>query len=278
MEDVWFSEEKTLEQVGVKNKVFLFIMSFIFNTLLKSREIQCRLKCAKKFDKGKRMRVYFPFTSRKLEYTISNETTFATCIESILKKIAGKIFSYDGASHFLLYIFHFPPKVSKEVWRAESNKPKKGTKKEAISSDRIELGAFLSSELPVHSVNFDEQRCTFLLVTREEFEQQNMATWIHVIQGFSLGYITRETSDPKFQKMLHKGVPAFLRGTLWSVATGAHEVASTNQGMYCDFLFVSQNEQLEQVKESSTELSILEKDISRTFPEHQLFRESSGRG
>lgn len=74
----------------------------------------------------------------------------------------------------------------------------------------------------------------------------------------------RDYKDIK--KLVRKGIPPEYRGKVWFYLSGAYLKKKKNQGLY--------DKLLKQVKESEATKSI-DKDLSRTFPEHPEFNQKS---
>jgi len=66
------------------------------------------------------------------------------------------------------------------------------------------------------------------------------------------------------------GFPEMLRGQLWQVACGASEARAANPGVYSELLHSA-------AMQGSKWANDIEQDIERTFPEHAMLCESSGR-
>ncbi|KAI0213674.1 Rab-GAP TBC domain-containing protein [Lamellibrachia satsuma] len=65
--------------------------------------------------------------------------------------------------------------------------------------------------------------------------------------------------------LVRKGVPHHFRGMVWQLLCGAHE--STAKHKYSDYL-----------KQSSACEKVIRRDITRTYPEHEFFKEKDGLG
>ena len=67
------------------------------------------------------------------------------------------------------------------------------------------------------------------------------------------------------QELVRNGVPQHFRGIVWQLLCGAHE--STAKAKYSEYL-----------KQNSACEKVIRRDITRTYPEHELFKEKNGLG
>jgi len=90
--------------------------------------------------------------------------------------------------------------------------------------------------------------------------------WAFVTRDYQVALAAMPTMTPI---MIHKGVPDFLRPVVWS---GLAEARDPN--LYAEFDMLLQRLEYEQ---SSSE-SIIDKDLGRCFPTHELFMHPAGEG
>lgn len=90
--------------------------------------------------------------------------------------------------------------------------------------------------------------------------------WAFVTRNYPEALAAMPTMTPI---MIHKGVPDFLRPVVWSGLAGSRDAS-----LYAEF--DSLLERLEH--ESPSNEGIIDKDLGRCFPTHDLFMHSSGEG
>ncbi len=73
------------------------------------------------------------------------------------------------------------------------------------------------------------------------------------------------TQNVCFQDMVRKGIPHHFRGIAWQLLCGAHN--STAKEQYSEYL-----------KQTSPFEKVIRRDITRTYPEHDFFKEKNGLG
>jgi hypothetical protein len=67
------------------------------------------------------------------------------------------------------------------------------------------------------------------------------------------------------QELVRKGVPHHFRGIVWQLLCGAHDSPVKKQ--YADY-----------IKATSACEKVIRRDIARTYPEHDFFKEKDGLG
>lgn len=67
------------------------------------------------------------------------------------------------------------------------------------------------------------------------------------------------------QEMVRKGIPQHFRGICWQLLCNAHQGQLREK--YAEF-----------IRQSSPCEKVIKRDIARTYPEHEFFREEGGRG
>jgi len=72
----------------------------------------------------------------------------------------------------------------------------------------------------------------------------------------------------KIKSAIHAGIPNSLRGQVWPVLANVDQLKKESKLSYSDLLS----------KKETPGLEYLEKDIARTFPNHELFQNSGGKG
>ena len=81
----------------------------------------------------------------------------------------------------------------------------------------------------------------------------------------SLGYSASKFINWCWQDLVRKGVPHHFRGMVWQLLCEAHESPAKHK--YAEYL-----------KQNSACEKVIRRDITRTYPEHDFFREKDGLG
>lgn len=90
--------------------------------------------------------------------------------------------------------------------------------------------------------------------------------WEAMTQNWSR---TNESMWEKMKARSRKGIPSRLRGVAWQLLVGSHVKLQEHAGVYHQLLL--------KTPDADTE-GLIERDLARTFPSHQLFRDTQGIG
>ncbi|GAA5797751.1 hypothetical protein HPULCUR_003145 [Helicostylum pulchrum] len=88
--------------------------------------------------------------------------------------------------------------------------------------------------------------------------------WSNVISDFDG---VRSTEQAKFRRLLGVGVPSSLRGMLWQIFSNSKSNSE-----------LIENEYRELLNSTSTHEKLIRRDLSRTFPNLDYFKEPGGEG
>jgi hypothetical protein len=85
--------------------------------------------------------------------------------------------------------------------------------------------------------------------------------WRHMLQAKNWEYAMTKRRR-KVKQRCRKGIPQSLRGLAWQHLSGSHILMNQSPGLY---------ERLLTTDDTDIVLNVIDKDVYRTFPEHQLF-------
>jgi hypothetical protein len=110
--------------------------------------------------------------------------------------------------------------------------------------------------------SFQTAKKSFLGNEQDDFDQVDWDFWGKVIND----YETMIRVHPKqFQRNLRKGLPEPIRGMMWQLMSNSKSEAL-------------EEEYLKLLTRSSRHEKIIQRDLSRTFPSHELFKDPQGPG
>jgi len=91
-------------------------------------------------------------------------------------------------------------------------------------------------------------------------ENERLEKWLKMKERWE------SESDKKKKRRCRKGIPDAMRGTIWMLLSGADKLKDSNPGLYNEL----------KLKEADPEAkSVIERDLERTFPSHDLFKRQS---
>jgi len=96
-------------------------------------------------------------------------------------------------------------------------------------------------------------------MSKELIFVQLMYVWVFIT------YVSRWPLYLFAQELVRKGVPHHFRGIVWQLLCGAHDSPVKKQ--YADY-----------IKATSACEKVIRRDIARTYPEHDFFKEKDGLG
>ncbi|GAB6024976.1 hypothetical protein CHUAL_010070 [Chamberlinius hualienensis] len=96
----------------------------------------------------------------------------------------------------------------------------------------------------------------------EEDPEDTWQTWGRIVAEWDV-YSKKKTTYVK--DMVRKGIPHHFRGLVWQLLGNAHNSAEKEK--YADY-----------IKQSSPCEKVIRRDIARTYPEHEFFKEKDGPG
>lgn len=76
-----------------------------------------------------------------------------------------------------------------------------------------------------------------------------------------MGYFEKKN----LQELVRRGIPHHFRGLAWQLLLGVHD--SPHKQLYVEYL-----------KQTSPSEKLIRRDIARTFPDHDFFKEKDGLG
>ncbi len=92
-------------------------------------------------------------------------------------------------------------------------------------------------------------------------EEDIWSTWASIVTDWE-GSLKRKT--PTVRELVRKGIPHHFRAIVWQLLCGASE---TDKKQYADY-----------IKATSACEKVIRRDIARTYPEHDFFKEKDGLG
>lgn len=101
-------------------------------------------------------------------------------------------------------------------------------------------------------------------VTADVYRQRELK-WVEMLQNWDK-WVAKKF--PKVKERCRKGIPSSVRGRAWQNLSGSIGLKNQNNGVFETLV----------ERESPDWEKIIEKDLSRTFPFHELFSEKNGPG
>lgn len=98
-----------------------------------------------------------------------------------------------------------------------------------------------------------------------EVIRQRELKWVHMFDDWDK-WMTKKSS--KVKERCRKGIPSSVRGRAWQHLSGSADLKNKNEGRFQELV----------MKESSQWQDVITKDLSRTFPFHEMFSEKDGLG
>ena len=176
----------------------------------------------------KYMEIRIPCICKKVRYEFTQLTTVHSVITTILSKepsLAKVMYQYG------LLVYHFSPESSfaEAPFRPISAEVKVGE----IDSDQPEQyreGVFLDKKKKLADFkSIDLKHAQFVICSKEEYERQEYGAWIRVQTNWNYFFNHRRV---KVKKMIRKGIPFWLRDSLWPLMLGAFQLMKVNEGIY----------------------------------------------
>ncbi|XP_065213139.1 ecotropic viral integration site 5 ortholog isoform X2 [Planococcus citri] len=96
----------------------------------------------------------------------------------------------------------------------------------------------------------------------EESEEDLWSVWGHIVNDWD-NYMKKKNNLVK--DLVRKGIPHHFRGIVWQLLCGAHDLPVKKQ--YAEY-----------IKATSACEKVIRRDIARTYPEHDFFKEKDGPG
>lgn len=97
---------------------------------------------------------------------------------------------------------------------------------------------------------------------QEDSEENNWALWGQIVTDWP-NYSKKQSAQLK--ELVRKGIPHHFRGIVWQLLCNASEPSIKKQ--YAEY-----------IKATSACEKVIRRDIARTYPEHDFFKEKDGMG
>ncbi|XP_021944224.2 ecotropic viral integration site 5 ortholog isoform X1 [Folsomia candida] len=96
----------------------------------------------------------------------------------------------------------------------------------------------------------------------EDTEEDLWITWGRIVNEWDTFW---KKKNPFVRELVRRGIPHHFRGIVWQLLCGAHD--SSDKAKYADY-----------IKATSACEKVIRRDIARTYPEHEFFKEKDGLG
>lgn len=100
-------------------------------------------------------------------------------------------------------------------------------------------------------------------VDKDVFRHRELK-WVEMMQSWDK-WITKKFA--KVKERCRKGIPSSVRGRAWQKLSGSFNLLNQNKGVFDEF-----------IQRDSEWENVIEKDLSRTFPFHEMFYQKDGPG
>lgn len=88
---------------------------------------------------------------------------------------------------------------------------------------------------------------------------------LEILTGKEIHSLWDDKKKKILQELVRRGIPHHFRGLAWQLLLGVHD--SPHKQLYVEYL-----------KQTSPSEKLIRRDIARTFPDHDFFKEKDGLG
>lgn len=127
---------------------------------------------------------------------------------------------------------------------------------------------FLKKRLILNFLKLRSIKFVFYFLTgngssgQEDSEENNWALWGQIVTDWP-NYSKKQSAQLK--ELVRKGIPHHFRGIVWQLLCSASDASIKKQ--YAEY-----------IKATSACEKVIRRDIARTYPEHDFFKEKDGMG
>ncbi|XP_074039112.1 ecotropic viral integration site 5 isoform X3 [Leptinotarsa decemlineata] len=98
--------------------------------------------------------------------------------------------------------------------------------------------------------------------TEDGGEEDLWVTWGHIVNDWENNW---KKQNPQIKELVRRGIPLHFRAIVWQLLCGANE--APEKKLYAEY-----------IKTKSPCEKVIRRDIARTYPEHEFFKEKDGLG